>query len=107
MVYMNFVTTFIGIFMAIQLDKIIRVWPAREERIILTGHWHILAGIIATIILLYYADLIGLKGRARQWFGWLIIVASDIAFGSVAVFATKRLYVAESEQQSLVNITMI
>ncbi len=107
MVYMNFVTTFVGIFMAIQLDKIIRVWPAREERITLTGHWHILAGIIATIILLYYADLVGLKGKARQWFGWIVILGSDIAFAAVTVFEIKRLFVSESAQQPLVNATIL
>ncbi len=107
MVYMNFVVTAIGIFMAIRLDKVIRVWPQREERITLTGHWHILAGITATIILLYYADLIGLKGKPRQWFGWLIIIASDIAFGAAAFFSTKRLYVAESAQQPVVDTVML
>lgn len=107
MVFMNFVVTFVGIFMAIRLDEIIRVWPAREERIALTGHWHILAGIIATIILFYYADMVGIKGKARQWFGWSIIICSNIAFASVTLFATKRLFVSEAEQQSLVNVTMI
>ena len=37
--------------MAVKLDEIFRVWPAREERIELTGHWHALSAIIATIIL--------------------------------------------------------
>jgi hypothetical protein len=106
MVYMNFVTSFIGIFMAIRLDKVIRQWPFREERITLTGHWHMLSAIIASIILLYYADMIGLKGRQRQWFGWLIVVGSDVALGAAAVFATKRLYVTESGQQPLVDAVM-
>ena len=107
MVYMNFVVTAVGIFMAIRLDKTVRTWPWREERITLTGHWHILAGIIATIILLYYADLIGLKGRTRRWFGWGIIVCSDVAFAAVTLFSTKRLYVGEDNQQTLVKWTMI
>ncbi|MBU2496126.1 MAG: hypothetical protein KJ935_06500, partial [Candidatus Omnitrophica bacterium] len=50
MLFMNFTTSGIGIFMAIRLDEIFRVWPAREERIELTGHWHVLSAIIATII---------------------------------------------------------
>lgn len=107
MIYMNFVVTFVGIFMAIRLDAIIRTWPAREERIALTGHWHILAGIIATIILLYYADLAGLKGKARQWFGWVVILGSDLAFGAVTVFETKRLFVDELSQQSLVDASIL
>ncbi|MBI5305553.1 MAG: hypothetical protein HY868_25715 [Chloroflexi bacterium] len=106
MVYMNFVVTFIGIFMAIRLDKVIRVWLQREERVTLTGHWHILAAICATIILLYYADMIGLKGKVRQWFGWVVIVASDLAFAAAAFFSTKRLYVSESAQQPIVDMTM-
>ncbi|NOX63461.1 MAG: hypothetical protein GXP42_16180 [Chloroflexi bacterium] len=106
MLFMNFVVTAVGVYMAINLDDVIREWPWREERITLTGHWHILAGIIGTIILLYYGDLAGLKGRVRQWFGWTIIIASDIAFAAVTLFSTKRLFVRESAQQPLVNWTM-
>ena len=49
----------------------------------------------------------GLKGKARQWFGWVVIIASDIAFAAVSLFETKRLFVSEAEQQPLVDITMI
>lgn len=107
MVFMNFTVSGVGIFMAVKLDEIFRVWPAREERIALTGHWHILSGIIATIILLYYVDIVGLKGKIRQWFGWIVIVCSDIAFASVTVFSMKRLFTTEYAQQTVVNWTMI
>ena len=107
MVFMNFTVSGVGIFMAAQLDDLIRVWPWREERITLTGHWHILSGLIATIILLHYADMAGLKGRARQWLGWTVIAGSDLAFGAATVFSMKRLFVSEELQQPLVNTTMI
>ncbi|RJP52303.1 MAG: hypothetical protein C4557_06450 [Anaerolineaceae bacterium] len=107
MVFMNFTVSGVGIFMAVKLTEIFRVWPHREERIILTGHWHILSGLIATIILMYFADLSGLKGKIRQWFGWLVIIMSDIAFASVTVFSMKRLFVTEAEQQSIVNWLML
>ncbi len=103
MLFMNFTTSGLGIFMAIRLDEIFRVWPAREERIELTGHWHVLSAIIATIILLYYGDMLGLKGRLRQWYGWSIIVLSDIAFAAVTIFEMKRLFISEAAQQPLVN----
>jgi hypothetical protein len=106
MLFMNFTTSGIGIFMAIQLDEIFRVWPAREERIELTGHWHVLSAIIATIILLYYGDMIGLKGKLRQFYGWSIIILSDIAFAAVTFFEMKRLFVTEAEQQPIVNVLM-
>ncbi len=107
MLFMNFTTSGIGIFMAIKLDEIFRVWPAREERIELTGHWHALSAIIATIILLYYGDMLGLKGKIRQLYGWAIIVLSDIALASVTIFEMKRLFIAEAVQQPLVNLLML
>ena len=107
LIFMNFVVTAVGIFMAMRLDKTIRMWPLREEQIALTGHWHILAGIIATIILLLYADMAGLRGRARQWFGWIVIIASDIAFAAVSLFETKRLFVGEAAQGRLVDAVML
>jgi len=106
MLFMNFTTSGIGIFMAVRLDEIFRVWPAREERIELTGHWHVLSAIVATIILFYYGDMIGLKGKVRQWYGWLIIVFSNIAFASVTIFEMKRLFITEAAQQPLVNSLM-
>jgi hypothetical protein len=107
MIFMNFTVSGIGILMAVRLDEIFRVWPAREERIELTGHWHVLAAIIATIILFYYGDLSGLKGRVRQWYGWLIILLSDLAFASVTLFEMKRLFVGEAQQQPIVNALML
>ncbi|MBI3170169.1 MAG: hypothetical protein HYZ22_16925 [Chloroflexi bacterium] len=103
MLFMNFTTSGIGIFMAIKLDEIFRVWPAREERIELTGHWHALSAIIATIILMYYGDMLGLKGKVRQLYGWSIIFLSDIALAAVTIFEMKRLFIGEAEQQPLVN----
>jgi len=107
MVFMNFTVSFVGIFMAAKLDEIFRVWPHREERVTLSGHWHILAALIATIILLYYGDLSGLKGKVRKWYGWILIIMSDLAFAAATIFSMKRLFVPESEQQSLVNTLML
>jgi len=107
MIFMNFTTSFIGIFMAVRLDEIFRVRAAREERIELTGHWHVLSAIVATIILLYYGDMVGMKGKVRQWYGWSIILFSDIAFSAVTIFEMKRLFISEAEQQPLVNWLMI
>jgi len=107
MVFMNFTVSGLGIFMAVQLDEVFRLWPAREERIELTGHWHVLSAIIATIILLYYGDMIGLKGRARKLYGWAIILFSDLAFAAVTILEMKRLLVSEAAQQPLVNTVIL
>jgi len=107
MVFMNFTVSGVGIFVAVKLDEIFRVWPWRDERYILTGHWHILSALTATILLLYYADLAGLKGKVRKWFGWGIIVMSDLAFGAVTIFEMKRFFVDEATQQPLINLTML
>jgi len=107
MVFMNFNVSFVGIFMAVTLEETMRVMPARDERITLTGHWHILSTIIATIILFYFADRVGLKGRVRRWFGWLIILGSNLAFAATTVFELKRLFITELAQQRLVDVLML
>ena len=106
-IFMNFTTTFVGIFMAIKLDKIFRAWPLREERIELAGHWHILASIIAIALLLYFVDQLNLKGLPRRLFGWTVIIGADLAFAAMTVFAMKRLFVSEYMQQPVVNLTML
>jgi len=107
MVFMNFTVSGVGIFMAVKLETIFRVWPFMEERITLTGHWHILSALVATIILMYYADICGLKGKKRQWFGWIFIIGSDIAFLSMTIFSMKRLIVTEYYQQPVTDWTML
>lgn len=107
MVFMNFCVSGVGIFVAVNLDEIFRVWQFTDERSILTGHWHILATLTATILLMYYADFAGLKGKPRLWFGWLLIIFSDLAFGAVTIYEMRRLIVAEAVQQPLVNTTTL
>ena len=107
MVFMNFTVSGVGIFLAVKLDDIFRVWPFREERITLTGHWHVLSAIIATIILMYYADICGLKGKKRKWFGWILIIGSDLAFASMTIFSMKRLFLKEIFEEKLVSWTFI
>lgn len=105
MMYMNVVVTAPGVFMAIKLEML-RDWLLREERIGLVGHWHVLAALIATVLLLYYGHVVGLKGRVRRWYGWSLVIFSDIAFAAATLFYTKRLYVTESQQQPLINAVM-
>ena len=107
MVFMNFVVTFVGIFMAIKLEEVMRVWMLREERITLTGHWHVLAAIIATIILLYYGEILNLKGIKRKIYGWVIIIFSDIAFIGATIYSLKRLFMPEILQETSVKIQML
>ena len=106
MVIMNFTVSGIGIFYAVRLDEVFRLWAHRDERIELTGHWHVLSAIVATIILLYYGDMIGLKGKVRKLYGWGIIILSNLAFASVTIFEIKRLFIGEAAQQPLVNLLM-
>ncbi len=107
MVFMNFVVTFVGIFMAINLEEVMRVWMWREERITLTGHWHVLAGIIATIILLFYGEMINLKGAIRKIYGWFIIIFSDLAFVGATLYSLKRLFMPEILQEKAVSTQML
>jgi hypothetical protein len=96
MIFMNFVVTFVGIFMAMRLDEI-RAWPTEQERVITTGHWHILAGVMATIIILYFAARTGLAGKARAWFAWPFIIGSDLAFAAMTAYELRPFFGAAPE----------
>ncbi len=43
----------------------------------------------------------------RQWFGWIFIIGSDIAFGCMTIFSMKRLFVTEYNQQPVTDWTML
>ena len=40
-------------------------------------------------------------------FGWIVIIASDIAFAAVSLYETKRLFVGEATQGRLVEAVML
>ncbi len=86
MIWLQLVVVFPGIYTAVKLDEIYRAWPFDAERRILVGHWHILATLSATILLLLVADRLRLSGRLRQWVGWGTIIGSDLAFAAGAVY---------------------
>lgn len=86
MIWLQPAMVFPGIYTAVKLDEIYRAWPFEAERRILVGHWHILATLSATIMLLLVADRLGLAGRLRHWVGWGIIIGSDLAFAAGAVY---------------------
>ena len=57
---------------------------------------------------MYYADISGMKGKTRKWFGWIMIIGSDVAFASMTIFSMKRLFIPEEvAQQGLMNTTML
>ncbi len=108
MVFMNFTVSGVGIFMAIKLEPIFRVIPFREERITLTGHWHILSALTGTIILFYLmSEVFPIRGKVRKAFGWTILIGSDLGFAMMTLFSLKRLWVAEENQEGMVRIYML
>ncbi len=106
MMFMNLVVTAPGVFMAIKLE-FFRSILLRDEKTGLVGHWHILAFMIATVLLLYYIDVAGLKGKARQIFGWIVVLGSDVATVAANVLIMRRLMVPLIQEQPLVARTLL
>jgi hypothetical protein len=87
-----------------KLEDIFRVIPFREERITLTGHWHILSVLTATIVLMYIIrKIFPIKRKIGNVLGWIIIISSDLAFAMITIFSIKRLWVIEEAQQVMVD----
>ncbi len=106
MLFMNFVVTFVGLFMAATLDEW-RHHPLLMERITLSGHWHILSTIIAIMIMFIYAERIGLTGKIKHWFVWPVVIGSNVAFAAMAIYSMKHLFIEEAVWQPLINTLMI
>ena len=86
MIWLNFVMVFPGLYTAVKLDEIFRVWPFEAERRILTGHWHILATISAVMVLLLAADRLQARGWMRQLLGWGVLIGGNLAFTAAVFF---------------------
>jgi len=86
LIWMNFVMVFPGLYTAVNLDEVFRIWPFEAERRILVGHWHILATLSAVMLLLIVADRLGLRGRMRQVLGWGTIVGANLAFTFALIY---------------------
>ena len=50
------------------------------------GHWHILAVLIATMLMVKSIDFFGVKGRSRQILGWIFFIGSIVAFGGANIY---------------------
>ena len=92
LLWVNIVVTLPGIYVGNGIDKESSVFPNfRSPQYILVeysfnvGHWHVLATLIAVMMILIATDYYGIKGNLRQLIGWAVTLASILGFG----FATK------------------
>lgn len=80
-VWVNLVVTIPGIYVAINLETF-RSEPYTEiERAFNTGHWHVLATVIAVIVLFMLMDKIHMPNTLKMTGGWLLLAGSIIGFG--------------------------
>ena len=84
-IWVNFVVTAPGVFTAFNLDYI-RAQPFAQERTFASGHWHVLATLTAMMVLLFYIDLINMKGILRTIIGWFVTVGGLVGFGAAIYF---------------------
>jgi hypothetical protein len=117
LVWVNFVMTFGGIFLALSLrgptdpegaSPFTRVFdlvafrdgPLAVETTVARGHWHILATLSAITLLLLLIDVLDIKGTARKAMGWLLFAGTVVAFGLGAIY----LYYPHFDQDWAVNL---
>ncbi|MHA2224061.1 MAG: hypothetical protein ACXAC8_02580 [Candidatus Hodarchaeales archaeon] len=99
-IWVNFVMTFSGIFLALSLDGgadpsiltrltgwvAFREGPLAVETTVARGHWHVLATLSAVILLLLFIDMLDIQGVIRKLMGWLLFAGSAIAFGFAVIY---------------------
>lgn len=98
-IWVNFVMTFTGIFLALSLrpdsvipEKILvnlpsfREGPIEVETTVARGHWHILGVLSAVILLLLLIDMLDIQGTSRKAMSWLLYAGSVVAFGFGVIY---------------------
>lgn len=118
-IWVNFVMTFGGIFLALSLrgdtdpagaSPLVKVLPfvsfrdgpLAVETTVARGHWHVLATLSAVILILLLIDMVDIQGAARKAMAWLLFVGSLLAFG----FALIYLYAPHLDQAWANNLAL-
>jgi hypothetical protein len=119
-IWVNFVMTFGGIFLALSLrgptdpegasplTKVLKDFvafrdgPLAVETTVARGHWHVLATLSAVILLLLLIDMLDIQGAARKVMAWLLFAGSVLAFG----FALLYLYLPHLDQTWAGDLTL-
>lgn len=87
LVWVNIVSTFPGVFVAINLDERYRTEAYTEiEYSFNVGHWHILATLIGVMVLLMITDEFNIQGAYRIVIGWTATIGSIVGFGAALVY---------------------
>jgi hypothetical protein len=91
--WVNFVSTFPGVYVAINLEKG-RDFRSLEmltvERSFNVGHWHILGVLIAMMVALILVDDFNITGKLRQVIGWSITAGTIIGFGFATHYILRK-----------------
>lgn len=118
-IWVNFVMTFGGIFLALSLrgptdpegaSPLVNVLPfisfrdgpLAVETTVARGHWHVLATLSAVILLLLIIDVLDIQGMARKVMAWTLFAGSVIAFGLATIF----LYFPHLDSAWATNLTL-
>jgi hypothetical protein len=86
LIFVNFVVTVPGVYVAFNLDTYRTPAYLAVERTILVGHWHVLATLSAVLVLFLIADRLGTRGWIRQVVGWGLLGGSTLSFVFVNVY---------------------
>jgi hypothetical protein len=90
LIFVNFVVTVPGVYVAFNLETYRSPAYLAVERTILVGHWHVLATLSAVIVLFLIADRLGTRGWVRQVTGWGLLSGSTLAFAFVNVYIFRQ-----------------
>ncbi len=92
-----FVVTLPGLYIAINLDQYQSPGYYELEIDFGIGHWHILATLIATMLLLLSIDYYNVKGKMRKIVGITIFIGSLLTFGAGAAYTIRPLPASVTE----------
>ena len=75
-----------GVYVALNLETFRSEAYTEIERVFNAGHWHVLATLMAIMVMLLVIDYFGAEGKIRQLLGWMLTIGSILAFGFAQVY---------------------
>lgn len=90
LIWVNVVTTFPGVYVAVHLEQYRSEEYTELERTFNTGHWHVLATIDAMMVLMLAVKYFGVKGKLGKFIGWSTLFGTIIGFGFATIYILRK-----------------
>ncbi len=90
LIWVNATSTFPGVYVAINLELYRSEEYTELERTFNTGHWHVLATIVAMMMVMLTIKWFDIKGKMATFAGWSTLIGTIFGFGFATLYMLRK-----------------